>query len=80
MMTTKKLYLMLLTGVVALSGCQILPEFSKPSAPVPEKFPVASEPAAVPVADIGWNEFFLNPELRQTIAAALINNREKKER
>lgn len=79
MMTTKKLNLMLLTGVVALSGCQILPEFSKPSAPVPEKFPVASEPAAaVPVADIGWNEFFLNPELRQTIAAALINNRDLK--
>ncbi len=77
-MTTKKLSMMLLTGAVALSGCQILPEFSKPSAPVPEKFPVASEPAAAPVAEIGWNEFFLNPELKQTIAAALINNRDLK--
>ena len=77
-MTTKKLTMMLLTGAVALSGCQILPEFSKPAAPVPEKFPVASEPVAVPVADIGWNDFFLNPNLRQTIAAALINNRDLK--
>lgn len=77
-MTTKKLTLMLLSGAVVLSGCQILPEFSKPAAPVPEKFPVASEPAVVPVADIGWNEFFLNPNLRQTIAAALINNRDLK--
>jgi multidrug efflux system outer membrane protein len=82
MMTTKKRNLMLLTGVVALSGCQILPEFSKPAAPIPEKFPVVAEPAAVPaatpVADIGWNEFFLNPDLRQTIAAALISNRDLK--
>lgn len=77
-MKTKKLPILLLTGVVALSGCQILPEFSKPSAPIPEKFPVVSEPAAVPVADIGWSEFFLNPELRQTIAAALVNNRDLK--
>lgn len=82
MITTKKRNLMLLTGVVALSGCQILPEFSKPAAPIPEKFPVVAEPAAVPaaapVADIGWNEFFLNPDLRQTIAAALISNRDLK--
>jgi multidrug efflux system outer membrane protein len=82
MMTTRKLNLMMLTGVVVLSGCQILPEFSKPAAPIPEKFPVVAEPAeapaAVTVADIGWNEFFLNPDLRQTIAAALISNRDLK--
>ena len=77
-MTTKKLSLMLLTGTVVLSACQILPEFNKPAAPIPDKFPVAVEPTATPVADIGWSEFFLNPELRQTIAAALANNRDLK--
>jgi len=81
-MITKKIPILLLTGTLALSGCQILPEFSKPAAPIPEKFPVVAEPAAAPaaapVADIGWNEFFLNPDLRQTIAAALISNRDLK--
>ena len=77
-MMTKKLSLMLLTATVFLSACQILPEFNKPAAPIPDKFPVAVEPAATPVADIGWSEFFLNPELRQAIATALEHNRDLK--
>ena len=77
-MTTKKLSVMLLTGTLALSACQISPKFSKPAAPIPEKFSVAAEPVAAPVADIGWREFFLNSSLKQTIAAALANNRDLK--
>ena len=79
-MTTKKLSTMLLTGTFALSACQILPEFNKPAAPVPEKFPITMTPeaAAVPVAEVGWRDFFLNPGLKQTIAAALANNRDLK--
>jgi multidrug efflux system outer membrane protein len=79
-MTTKKLSTMLLTGTFALSACQVLPEFSKPAAPIPEKFPVTMTPeaAAVPVAEVGWRDFFLNPGLKQTIAAALANNRDLK--
>ena len=79
-MTTKKLSTVLLTGTFALSACQILPEFSKPAAPIPEKFPVTMTPeaAAVPVAEVGWRDFFLNPGLKQTIAAALANNRDLK--
>ena len=77
-MMTKKLSLMLLTATVFLSACQILPEFNKPAAPIPDKFPIAVEPAATPVADIGWSEFFLNPELRQAIATALEHNRDLK--
>ena len=59
-MTTKKLSTVLLTGTFALSACQILPEFSKPAAPIPEKFPVTMTPeaAAVPVAEVGWRDFF----------------------
>lgn len=79
-MTTKKLSTMLLTGTFALSACQILPEFSKPAAPIPDKFPVTMTPeaAAAPVAEVGWRDFFLNPGLKQTIAAALANNRDLK--
>ena len=77
-MMMKKLSLMLLTATVFLSACQILPEFNKPAAPIPDKFPIAVEPAATPVADIGWSEFFLNPELRQAIATALEHNRDLK--
>lgn len=77
-MMTKKLSLMLLTATVFLSACQILPEFNKPAAPIPDKFPVAVEPAATPAADIGWSAFFLNPELRQAIATALEHNRDLK--
>jgi len=79
-MTTKKISTVLLTGTLALSACQILPEFSKPVAPIPEKFPVtiAPEVTAAPVAEVGWRDFFLNPGLKQTIAAALANNRDLK--
>jgi len=79
-MTTKKISTVLLTGTFALSACQVLPEFSKPAAPIPEKFPVTMTPeaAAVPVAEVGWRDFFLNPGLKQTIAAALANNRDLK--
>lgn len=77
-MRTTSLSLTVLAAALALSGCQILPQFSKPAAPVPEQFPVAATPQAVPVADIGWSEFFVNAELRQTIALALENNRDLK--
>ncbi len=77
-MTTKTISLMLLAGTLALSACQIMPKFSKPAAPIPEKFPVVAEPVAAPVADIGWREFFLTPSLKQTIASALANNRDLK--
>ena len=66
-MTTKKLSMMLLTGTVALSACQILPEFSKPVAPIPEKFPVATDTADKPVADIGWRDFFSDAKLIELV-------------
>ena len=77
-MTTKKFSVVLLTGTLALSACQLSPKFSKPAAPIPEKFSAVAEPLAAPVADIGWRDFFLNPALKQTIAAALANNRDLK--
>ena len=64
-------------ATLLLSGCQILPNFQSPKAPIPEKFatPISEAPAAV---DIGWREFFQNPELQQVIEQALVNNRDLK--
>ena len=76
-MNNKLLYPSLLGCLLALGGCQILPNFSSPKAPVPEKFstPESAAPSAV---EIGWREFFQNPELQQAIEQALANNRDLK--
>ncbi len=69
---------LVVAGAFALSGCQILPSFEKPSAPVPEAFPAAAADNAAPAVNVGWRAFFQNPELQETIATALANNRDLK--
>ena len=76
-LTLKSLSLVV-AGAFALSGCQVLPSFSKPAAPVPEAFPAADADSAAPAVTIGWRAFFQNPELQETIATALANNRDLK--
>ena len=71
------LYPTLTSTLIVLAGCQILPDFSSPKAPIPEKFsaPINDAPSA---ADIGWREFFQNAELQHVIEQALANNRDLK--
>lgn len=66
----------LLAAAFALSGCQILPSFSKPEAPVPKSFAAQAAEGAPAAAEIGWRDFFKNPELQAAIALALDNNRD----
>lgn len=75
---TKKLTLSLvvLAGAVTLSGCQIMPKFYKPAAPVPASYPAGDSANAKAVGDIGWSEFFQNPDLKDAITSALNNNRD----
>ncbi len=68
-------------GSLALGACTMAPRYEQPAAPVQaayEHTDVAS--AAVPVAqapgDIGWKEFFPDPELQDLLARALVNNRD----
>ena len=77
---TRKLTLpvVALAGAVVLSGCQIMPTFFKPAAPVPSSYPAADSASTKPAADIGWDEFFQNPDLRDAISTALNNNRDLK--
>ena len=77
---TRKLTLpvVVLAGAMTLSGCQIMPTFFKPAAPVPAGYPTGDSATLKPVADIGWNDFFQNPDLREAISTALNNNRDLK--
>jgi len=68
-------------ALVALSACTLAPDYSRPAAPLPAAWP--SGPAYQenakterPVADIPWQEFFLDPHLKKLIALALENNRD----
>jgi multidrug efflux system outer membrane protein len=69
-------------ATLALSACTLAPEYLRPEPPVPAAWP--SGPAYLEdaakadqaVADIPWQEFFIDPQLQQLIALALENNRD----
>lgn len=56
-----------------LAACTLEPHYHRPPAPVP---PLAGQEAGTPATDIGWREFFPDPQLQQLIALALNNNRD----
>jgi len=57
-----------------LGACTLEPHYHRPPAPVPA---IQGGPAGDTIAaDIGWREFFPDPQLQQLIALALTNNRD----
>jgi multidrug efflux system outer membrane protein len=57
-----------------LGACTLEPHYHRPPAPVPAlQSGTAGDTVA---ADIGWREFFLDPQLQQLISVALTNNRD----
>jgi multidrug efflux system outer membrane protein len=54
------------------------PKYVRPDLPVTDAYPGAAQAGKEQrnVADIGWREFFTDPRLQATIAAALDNNRD----
>lgn len=67
----------------ALAGCSTMaPKYEQPALPVPAAWP--SGPAykeiqadsGKPLAEIPWQEFFVDPQLQKLIALALENNRD----
>ena len=61
----------------ALSACTLAPHYEQPAAPVAPAYEQAdTAAAAVPAAEIGWKEFFPDPDLHNLIARALTNNRD----
>ena len=57
-----------------LGACTLEPHYQRPAAPVPPLEGGAADGTAA--ADIGWREFFPDPQLQQLIALALTNNRD----
>ncbi len=73
-----------LGAVLWLAGCATMaPKYTRPIAPVPTAWPngpaykeTSGKPSEKAVADIPWQEFFLDPNLRELIGMALNNNRD----
>ena len=76
---TLKRPLLALSIATLLAACQFAPKYEKPAPPVADNFPAADSAATGKMAsDIGWRDYFQNPELQETIATALANNRDLK--
>ena len=66
---------LLVTPVALLLGaCTLEPQYHRPPAPVPALPGGTAE--GIAAADIGWREFFPDPQLQQLIALALAENRD----
>ena len=62
----------------ALSACTLEPHYSRPAEPVPSTWngKAAGSADTARVEDLGWRQFFPDPELQRLIALALANNRD----
>jgi multidrug efflux system outer membrane protein len=69
-----------LLGVIALTGCTMIPKYEAPTPPVPESFPAegsgGEDGAAAAAADLDWREFLLDQRLRAVVEQALAGNRD----
>jgi multidrug efflux system outer membrane protein len=70
-----------LIPLLALSACDLAPAYHRPGLPAPATLPSGgtypAPAAASPQApDIAWQDFFVDPALRQVIATGLANNRD----
>ncbi|HMI20147.1 MAG TPA: efflux transporter outer membrane subunit [Sphingomonas sp.] len=64
-----------------LAGCDLAPHYNRAGLPAPASlpsggiYPVAATPATQ-APDLAWQDFFVDPALRQVIATGLANNRD----
>src|SRR5690554_7393083 len=76
-----------LAAALAASGCATLvPPTPQAQAGIPAEWPLpevtptgadaGAETPALPMADIGWRDFFADPRLEEVVALALDNNRD----
>lgn len=67
-------------AALLLAGCDLAPTYHRPGMPAPASLPVGgaypAANAATPASDIAWQDFFVDPALRQVIGEGLANNRD----
>ena len=65
-----------LLALVWFSGCTMIPDYQRPSAPVPETFPSGEAGSGLAAAELPWREFIPDEKLQKVIETALLNNRD----
>lgn len=72
--------LSVIAAAAVLAGCSMIPTYERPAAPVSPAFPgTASTTAgqtAIAAADLPWQDYFADAQLKQLIDVALVNNRD----
>lgn len=78
-----KMFALSLITAALLNGCTMIPEYTRPQAPVPAEWPsgaayrdIPSSPDAPIGADLQWRNFFVGKRLPKIIEMALANNRD----
>jgi multidrug efflux system outer membrane protein len=64
---------------VVLAGCSLAPKYERPEAPVATQWPASAGALAEgqgAAADVAWQDFVTDPQLRELIGKALGNNRD----
>ncbi|MCA0327051.1 MAG: efflux transporter outer membrane subunit [Proteobacteria bacterium] len=68
-----------IAAAAALAGCSFIPTYQRPSAPVAASWPVSAGPTAdagQAAADLPWQEFVQDAQLRELIGLALESSRD----
>jgi multidrug efflux system outer membrane protein len=73
-MTCRSTCFLVAAVATLLGACTLEPHYHRPPAPVPAL--PGSTAGGTAAADIGWREFFPDPQLQQLIALTLTNNRD----
>ncbi|MCL2309428.1 MAG: AdeC/AdeK/OprM family multidrug efflux complex outer membrane factor [Proteobacteria bacterium] len=75
--------LSLAVAALFLGGCTLIPKYEQPQAPVSAHWPTGpayraqdAEASGRLASEIGWREFFADPNLQRLIETALANNRD----
>lgn len=62
--------------LTVLAGCTMEPKYDRPALPVASDWTTSKGVDAGKVQDIGWSQFFNQPDMKQVITLALANNRD----
>lgn len=79
----RKLISLLASAAVFLTGCTLIPEYTRPEPPVPAQWPAGPAYREQPItpetplaADLEWREYFPDPRLQALVETGLQNNRD----